>query len=192
MKSEQLRYCWLFFTWSPYFQVKICYIIHFRKSKHTYLHKDRPGRESEKYEISWKCKKWPKFRESAKNGRNSAHGLNCIIFVNSELIFEIYDENYPTKKISCHSDHFEIFVTQPGRSLYIQYVCKMYLGFQSRRDKLKFLHLTSNFEIFRSVLNKNCIEQNGTDLTFSWDIVKNQNFLVLIYEVPQNISLKDM
>ena len=27
-------------------------------------------------------------RESAKNGRNGADGLNCIIFVKSELIFE--------------------------------------------------------------------------------------------------------
>ena len=33
-------------------------------------------------------------RESAKNGRNGAHGFNCIIFVNSELLFEIYDENF--------------------------------------------------------------------------------------------------
>ena len=31
-------------------------------------------------------------RESAKNGRIGAHGLNCKIFVNSELRFEIYDE----------------------------------------------------------------------------------------------------
>ena len=37
-------------------------------------------------------------RESAKNGRIGAHGLNCKIFVNSELIFEIYDKNYPRKK----------------------------------------------------------------------------------------------
>ena len=37
-------------------------------------------------------------RESAKNGRNGADGLNCIIFVKSELIFEIYDENYHRKK----------------------------------------------------------------------------------------------
>ena len=38
-------------------------------------------------------------RESAQNGRNGAHGLNCIIFANSEVIFEIHDENYPVKKI---------------------------------------------------------------------------------------------
>ena len=38
-------------------------------------------------------------RESAENGRNGAHGLNCIIFFKSELIFEIYDKNYPMKKI---------------------------------------------------------------------------------------------
>ena len=37
-------------------------------------------------------------RESAKNGRNGAHGLNCKIFVNSEFRFEIYDKNYPMKK----------------------------------------------------------------------------------------------
>ena len=49
-------------------------------------------------------------RESAKNGRISAHGLNCIIFVNSELILEIYNEIYPIKNFSCLSDYFEIFV----------------------------------------------------------------------------------
>ena len=38
-------------------------------------------------------------RESAKNGRNGAHGLNCIIFFNFELRFEIYDQNCPMKKI---------------------------------------------------------------------------------------------
>ena len=32
-------------------------------------------------------------RENAKNGRSDAQRLNCKIFVNSELIFEIYDEN---------------------------------------------------------------------------------------------------
>ena len=32
--------------------------------------------------------------ESAKNGRIDAHGLNCKIFLNSELIFGIYDKNY--------------------------------------------------------------------------------------------------
>ena len=57
-------------------------------------------------------------RESTKNGRIGAHGLNCKIFVNFEFGFEIYDTNYPMKKNSCLSDHFEIFVTQPGRSLY--------------------------------------------------------------------------
>ena len=50
-------------------------------------------------------------RESAKNGRIGAHGLNWKIFVNSELIFEIYHKNYPRKKISCLWDTFEIFVT---------------------------------------------------------------------------------
>ena len=33
-------------------------------------------------------------RESANNGRNGAHGLNCKIFIISELIFEIYDETW--------------------------------------------------------------------------------------------------
>ena len=37
-------------------------------------------------------------RESAKNGRIGAHGLNCKIFVNSEFRFEIYDKNYSMKK----------------------------------------------------------------------------------------------
>ena len=37
-------------------------------------------------------------RESAKNGRNGAHGLNCKIFVNFEFRFEIYHKNYPMKK----------------------------------------------------------------------------------------------
>ena len=37
-------------------------------------------------------------RESAKNGRNGALGLNWKIFVNSEFRFEIYDENYSRKK----------------------------------------------------------------------------------------------
>ena len=58
-------------------------------------------------------------QESPENGRIVAHGLNFKIFVNSDLIFEIYDENYTIKKISCLSDHFKIFVTQPGRSLHI-------------------------------------------------------------------------
>ena len=49
--------------------------------------------------------------ESAKIGRIGSHGLNCTIFVNSDLIFEIYDENYPRKKISCLYDTFEIFLT---------------------------------------------------------------------------------
>ena len=45
-------------------------------------------------------------RESAENGRNGAHGLNCIIFVKSELIFEIYDKNYPMKKNFKSPRHF--------------------------------------------------------------------------------------
>ena len=56
-------------------------------------------------------------RESTKNGRIGAHGLSCKIFVNSEFRFEIYDKNYSKKKNSCLSDHFEIFVIQPVRSL---------------------------------------------------------------------------
>ena len=45
-------------------------------------------------------------RESAKNGRICAHGLNCIIFVDSELIFEIYDKNYPRKKYLVIENNF--------------------------------------------------------------------------------------
>ena len=37
-------------------------------------------------------------RKSNDNGRNGAYGFNSIIFVNSKLIFEICDENYPLKK----------------------------------------------------------------------------------------------
>ena len=37
-------------------------------------------------------------RDSAKNVRIGAHGLNSKIFVNSELIFEIHDKNYPRKQ----------------------------------------------------------------------------------------------
>ena len=48
--------------------------------------------------------------ESAENGRNDAHGLNCLIFVNSEVIFEIYDKNYPIK-ISGLSADFEFFAS---------------------------------------------------------------------------------
>ena len=36
--------------------------------------------------------------ECTKNGRKSAHGLNCKIFVNFETIYEIYDKNYSSKK----------------------------------------------------------------------------------------------
>ena len=39
-------------------------------------------------------------RESVKNGRNGAHGLNCKIFVNFEHIYEINDEKYHMKKNS--------------------------------------------------------------------------------------------
>ena len=35
--------------------------------------------------------------ESTKNGRKGAQGLNCKIFVNSEIIFETDDKNYPSK-----------------------------------------------------------------------------------------------
>ena len=45
-------------------------------------------------------------RESAKIGRMGAHGLYWKIFVNSELIFEIYDENYPRKKTFMSLRHF--------------------------------------------------------------------------------------
>ena len=41
---------------------------------------------------------WMSPCESAKNGRFGAHGLNCKIFDNSEVIFDFYDKNYPRKK----------------------------------------------------------------------------------------------
>ena len=58
-------------------------------------------------------KKWKfaKKIESDKNGWIGAQELNWKIFVNSELIIGIYDENYPMKKNLCLSDHIEIFVT---------------------------------------------------------------------------------
>ena len=56
---------------------------------------------------------WTSSRESAKNGRNGAHGLNCKIFVNSELIFEIYDENKTKKKLQNDSSHvFWLYLSQ--------------------------------------------------------------------------------
>ena len=45
-------------------------------------------------------------RESPKNGRIGAQGLNFIIFFNSELIFEIYDKKYPRKKNFMSLRHF--------------------------------------------------------------------------------------
>ena len=47
---------------------------------------------------------WISPREGDKNGRIGAHGFNWKIFLNFQLIFEIYDENYSMKKI------FVIFV----------------------------------------------------------------------------------
>ena len=48
-------------------------------------------------------------RESAKNSRNGADGLNCIISVKSELIFEIYDENNHRKKNFMAQKKIKIF-----------------------------------------------------------------------------------
>ena len=48
-------------------------------------------------------------RQSGKNGRIGAHELNCKLFVNSKLKFEIYDKNYPMKRIPSLYDTFEIF-----------------------------------------------------------------------------------
>ena len=45
-------------------------------------------------------------RESAKNGRIGANGLNYKFFFNSEFIFEIYDENYSCKKKFTSLRHF--------------------------------------------------------------------------------------
>ena len=36
--------------------------------------------------------------ESMKNGRKGAQGLNCKIYVNFKVIFEIYDKNYSRGK----------------------------------------------------------------------------------------------
>ena len=58
--------------------------------------------------------------ESTKNGRKGAHRLNCKIFVNFEVIFEVYDKNYLRRKIHVsptilnflplnHLRHFGIF-----------------------------------------------------------------------------------
>ena len=48
-------------------------------------------------------------RESTENGRIGAYGLKCKFFMNSELIFEIYDKISSRKKISCLYDTFEIY-----------------------------------------------------------------------------------
>ena len=59
-------------------------------------------------------------RESVNNGRNGANGLNCKIFIISELIFENYDENYPTKKKFQVSP--TIFKFSPLNHLNVQWV----------------------------------------------------------------------
>ena len=38
------------------------------------------------------------WKSPRKSGRNGAHGLNCIIFINTKLIFEINGEKYYMKK----------------------------------------------------------------------------------------------
>ena len=38
------------------------------------------------------------WKSPRKSGRNGAHGLNCIIFINTKLIFEINGEKYYTEK----------------------------------------------------------------------------------------------
>ena len=58
---------------------------------------------SSKYEVDGM-----RSNESTKNGQKGAHGLNCKIFVNFEVIFEIYDKNYHRKKFSCLRQ-FKIF-----------------------------------------------------------------------------------
>ena len=78
---------------------------------------------------------WGENFKIAENGRIGAHGLNFMIFVNSEVIFEIHDENYLMKKFSWLSDHFEIFVTQPGRSLCIVEVNNYFI----RKENLKLI-----------------------------------------------------
>ena len=48
--------------------------------------------ETKKLKIVKKISFWP------ENGRIGANGLKCQICFNSELIFEIYDKNFPRKK----------------------------------------------------------------------------------------------
>ena len=51
-------------------------------------------------------------RQSGKNGQSGAHELNCILFFNSKLKFENYDnydKSYPMKRIPSLYDTFEIF-----------------------------------------------------------------------------------
>ena len=52
-----------------------------------------------------------------RNDKNSAHGLNSKIFVNFEVIFEIHDKNYPSKKIFMSLRQFWNFRTfwNPGK-----------------------------------------------------------------------------
>ena len=49
-------------------------------------------------------------RESTKNGRIGANGLNRKIFLNSELIFKINDKNYARKKIHVSTTLLKFFV----------------------------------------------------------------------------------
>ena len=81
------------------------------KTKHFQLKKIKP---SLRKNSNWFClltveikkksfqvseKKFFFFFAIAFKGLTGAHGFNCKIFINSELIFEIYDENYPREKI---------------------------------------------------------------------------------------------
>ena len=56
-------------------------------------------------------------QKSTENGRIGAHGLNCKIFVKSDLIFEIYDKNYPRKKIFMPLRHFWNFSSLTTRDI---------------------------------------------------------------------------
>ena len=94
--------------------------------------------------------------EITKNGRIGAYGLTCKIFVNFELIFEIYDKNYPIKKIFMSLRQFWNFRDQtcPTPVLNIAYVRSYLCSYFSRL--IKIMKYFRRFE--------NCLET----LTFSF------------------------
>ena len=65
-------------------------------------------------------------RESAKNSRNGADWLNCIIFVKSELIFEISDKNYLMKKNFKSPRHFWNFRNFWNFANFLNFKCQFW------------------------------------------------------------------